>query len=142
MRLSGIRWTWPHQRSCDNMSIASMPVILQQSRISVLGSRSCHFVFEILRRQFMWKLSSFFMWRRYGVHVSLPYSRDERIAVRYTWVFVSSRIPRSFHNRLDSWPKAAPALANLSVSSSSSVFYTSLGYQDSKTFQRLELGHC
>jgi len=84
MRLSDIRWTWPHQRSCDCMSIASMPEILQRSRISVLGSRSCHLVFEILRRKFMWKISSFFMWRRYSAHVSLPYSRDERIAVPYT----------------------------------------------------------
>jgi len=110
----------------------------------VLGSRSCHLVFEILCRQFMWKLpvSSFFMWRRYGVHVSLPYSRDERIAVWYTWIFVSSRIPRSFHNRLDSWPKVVCSLLPEPFHLTVTLLHGGLHCSEAGSARLVFVGHC
>ena len=58
MRPSGMRWTWPNQRSLRCLSSVYMLGRPARDRTSVLGTLSCHDIPRMRRRILMWKVFS------------------------------------------------------------------------------------
>ena len=56
MRLSGMRWTWPSQRSLRCLSSVNMLGRPARDRTSVLGTLSCHDIPRTRQRVLMWKV--------------------------------------------------------------------------------------
>ena len=74
MRPSGMRWTWPSQRSLRCLSKVDMLGRPARDKTSVFGTLSCHEIPRMRRRLLMWKVFRRFSCLAYIVHVSLPYS--------------------------------------------------------------------
>jgi len=74
MRPSGMRWTWPSQRSLRCLSSVNMLSRPARDRTSVLGTSSCHDIPSMRRRLLMWKVFKRLSCLAYVVHVSLTYS--------------------------------------------------------------------
>ena len=58
MRPSGMRWTWPNQRSLRCLSSVYMLGRPARDRTSVLGTLSCHDIPRMRRRISLWKVFS------------------------------------------------------------------------------------
>ena len=74
MRPSGMRWTWPSQRSLRCLSKVNMLGRPARDNTSVFGTLSCHEIPRMRRRLLIWKVFRRLSCLAYVVHVSPPYS--------------------------------------------------------------------
>ena len=88
MRPSGMRWTWPSQRSLRCLSSVNMLGRPARDRTSLLGTLSCHDIPRMRRRLLMWKVFRRLSCLAYVVHVSLPYSSVLMTQALYTAILV------------------------------------------------------
>ena len=88
MRPSGMRWTWPNQRSLHCLSSVNMLGRPARDKNSVLGTLSCHDIARMRRRLLMWKVVRRLSCLVYVVHVSLPYSSVLITQALYTAILV------------------------------------------------------
>ena len=88
MRPSGMRWTWPSQRSLRCLSSVNMLGRPARDRTSLLVTLSCHDIPRMWRRLLMWKVFRRISCLAYVVHVSLPYSSVLMTQALYTAILV------------------------------------------------------